>query len=117
MKVLFRSIIIIGVTLFVAWLTYMIATSDFSSDRETGIWMKEGAVVKIEYDVPFGGTFSDWRDDIYFADGTMISSQERALSSIELNRNGTFYFDKNYFEYDGREYKFDNFKYVIYDDV
>jgi len=85
-------------------------------NRETGIRIKEGKVVKIEYNVPFGGTFSDWRDDILFDDGTWLFSQERDLSSIELNRTGRFYFDKNYFEYDGRDYKFDNFIRVVYSD-
>lgn len=83
-------------------------------ERETGRWVKEGKVIKINYDVIFGGTFTDWRDDIFFDDGTVLSSQARSLSGIELNRSGLFYFDKNYFEYEGAYYKFDNFIRVEY---
>ena len=86
--------------------------SGCTESNETGTWVKTGKVIKIEYDDVFGGTFTDWRDVIYFADGTVLWSQKRDLSSIILNRTGRFYFDKNYFKYEGVQYKFDNFKYV-----
>jgi hypothetical protein len=84
--------------------------------RDHSIWCKHGTVVKINEGVIFGGTFTDWRDDIYFSDGTVLWSQEKSLFGIELNRSGRFFFEKNYFTYDGCEYKFDNFVRVEYDD-
>jgi len=84
-------------------------------NRETGVRVKDGIVTEIVYDDIFGGTFTDWRDIIYFDDGDVFFSQGRDLSSIELNRTGRFYFDKNYFEYDDCWYKFDNFVRVEYE--
>ena len=83
--------------------------------RDRDIWCKQGTVVKIDENVIFGGTFTDWRDDIYFSDGTVLSSQRCNLFGIELNRSGRFYFEKNYFTYNGCEYRFDNFVRVEYD--
>ena len=84
------------------------------SGRETGTWVKIGRVVKINDDVVFGHTFTDWRDDIYFDDGTILESQGADVSSIQLNKLGRFFFEKNYFTYDGSRYKFDNFMRVEY---
>lgn len=84
--------------------------------NETGEFVKYGSVRKIDFHDVFGGTFTDYQDIIYFNDGTILYSQDRSLEQIVLNRNGTFYFDKNYFEYDDVSYKFDNFRKVIYDD-
>lgn len=85
--------------------------------NERGTWKKHGTVIKINEDVIFGGTFTDWRDDIYFDDGTILWSQENSLFGIQLNRSGWFYFEKNYFTYEDFQYKFDNFLRVEYDDV
>ena len=103
-----KLIVIMGLIITILLLT------GCTNNRETGIRMIEGKVVKIDYDDIFGGTFTDWRDIIYFDDGTIVWSQERDLSTIELNRTGRFYFDKNYFEYDDSWYKFDNFVRVKY---
>lgn len=84
--------------------------------RDNSIWCKHGTVIKINEHIIFGGTFTDWRDDIYFNDGTVLSNQEGSLYSIQLNRTGWFYFEKNYFTYEGVQYKFDNFVRVVYDD-
>jgi len=76
------------------------------AERDTGILEKKGEVVKIEYDVIFGGTFTDYRDDLYFNDGTMLMVQGGDLSQIELNRTGLYRFRKNYFDYEGSRYEF-----------
>jgi len=104
-----KEIIVIGL-----FITVLFLTGCNSNEHETGTRTIEGTVVRIEYDNAFGGTFTDWRDIIYFDDGTIVWSQDRDLSTIELNRTGRFYFDKNYFEYDDYWYKFDNFKRVEY---
>ena len=57
-----------------------------SANRDTGILEKTGKVVKINYDVIFGGTFIDWRDDVYFDDGTMMMVKGGDLSIIEFNK-------------------------------
>lgn len=85
------------------------------AQRETGTWMKEGKVIKIEYNQPFGGTFSDYYDYIIFEDGTHICSQRHSLSSIVLNKTGRFFFEKNDFTYNGVRYEFDNFIRVEYE--
>ena len=107
---------VVSFIMFVIILFLTMLSGCTTPNRETGTWIKEGIVTKIEYDVIFGGTFTDWRDDIYFDDGTILSSQARDLSSIRLNEAGRYYFDKNYFEYDGYYYKFDNFIRVEYYD-
>ncbi len=84
--------------------------------RESGTRIKIGKVVHIDYNNVFGGTFTDYMDVIYFDDGDILQSQNRNLSNIELNRSGIFYFDKNYFEYEGVWYTFDNFNKVEYFD-
>ena len=81
--------------------------------------VKEGKVMKIEYDNAFGGTFTDWYDALYFEDGSIVWVQEREqdLSSIRLNTTGKFYFEKNYFTYNkGVEYKLHKFEGAIYYD-
>jgi len=110
-------LIILMVVLVVLSVIVVVVFSGGLPKRETGERIKEGIVVRIDYDVIFGGSFTDWRDDIFFKDGTILSSQGRDLSSIRLNESGKFYFDKNYFEYNECWYEFDNFRYVIYPDV
>lgn len=83
--------------------------------NETGILIKEGIVIDLEYDIIFGGTFTDWRDEITFEDGTCLwVKYDSDLSSIELNKFGRYYFEKNYFEYDGCMYEFHKFIRVEY---
>ena len=106
-----KLIVIIGLTI-----TVLILTGCITPKRETGTLIKEGKVTAIQHDVIFGGTFTDWRDDIYFDDGTVLSSQGKDLSLIVINQTGRFYFEKNYFEYDDAWYKFDNFIRVEYFD-
>lgn len=76
------------------------------AERDTGILEKKGEVIRIEYDDYFGGTFTDVRDNIYFADGTCLWIQGGDLSIIELNRTGIYRFRKNYFEYEGVDWEF-----------
>jgi len=110
-------ILLFVVVLIITGIIMFTVVKDGLPKRVSGTRTIEGvAVVKINSDVVFGGTFTDWRDDIYFSDGTMVSSQGRDLSSIQLNRTGKFYFDMNYFEYDDCWYEFDNFIRVEYYD-
>jgi len=74
--------------------------------RDNGIFEKMGAVKKIKYNVIFGGTFTDWRDELYFEDGDCLWIQGGDLSQIELNKTGVYRFRKNYFDYEGYRYKF-----------
>lgn len=100
-------IVILGLTITVLLLSGC-------AERDTGILEKRGQVIKIEYDVVFGGTFTDWRDDIYFDDGTILWVQGGDLSIIEYNKTGIYRFRKNYFEYDGTDYEFHKFIGVDY---
>ena len=84
------------------------------AERDIGILEKRGEVIRIDYDVIFGGTFTDYRDDVFFADGTMLMVQGGDLSVIEFNRTGIYRFKKYYFEYDGVDYKFHKFIGVEY---
>jgi hypothetical protein len=105
-------IVIIGLTITVLFFCGCVETN------ERGSYIKTGAVTHIRYDVVFGGTFTDYRDELYFNDGTMLMVKyDSDLSSIQLNRTGVFYFEKNYFNYDGREYRFHKLNKVIYDDI
>ena len=108
-----KIIVIIGLTITVLFLC---GCTD-SVNRETGTWIKIGKVTKIDYNRAFGGTFTDWRDDIFFEDGTILFSQDKDLSSIRLNETGRFVFEKNYFTYDSHRYRFDNFVSVSYDEI
>lgn len=103
-----NKILVIGVVILLTGLLSGCA------ERDIGILEKRGTVTKIEYDVIFGGTFTDWRDDIYFDDGTMLMVQGGDLSIIEFNRTGIYRFRKNYFEYDGVDWEFHKFIGVEY---
>ena len=105
-----KLIVILGLTFTVLLLAGCIHTN------ETGILVKEGKVTKVRYDVIFGGTFTDWRDEMYFDDGTMLMIQNSDLSNIRLNTTGRFVFEKNYFDYDGHRYKFHKLLSVTYYD-
>ena len=84
-------------------------------DRETGELIKEGRVTKIDYDVIFGACFTDWRNEIYFDDGTVLwTDSDDDLSCIKYNMSGVFHFEKNYFKYEQAWYKFNDFQYVEY---
>ena len=85
------------------------------AERETGELVKTGKVVKIEYDVIFGACFTDWRNEIYFDDGTVLwTDSEDDLGCIKYNLTGAFHFEKNYFKYEDAWYKFNDFQYVEY---
>lgn len=106
-----KLIVIIGLVIMIMFLC-----GCNHSQRETGELTKYGKVMKIKEDVIFGGTFTDWRDELYFNDGTILWIENSCdLSSIELNRSGTFFFEKNYFTYDGVDYEFHEFRYVRWD--
>ena len=97
-----KKIIAIGLIISILLLSGCVE----SGNRDRGILEKKGSVYKIEYDVIFGGTFTDYRDDLYFDDGTMFMVQGGDLSIIEFNRTGIYRFRKNYFDYEGVNYKF-----------
>jgi len=80
--------------------------------------IKEGKVIKVDYDNSFGGTFTDWYDALYFDDGSIVWVQEREqdLSSIRINITGKFYFEKNYFTYNNVKYKLHKYEGAIYYD-
>lgn len=94
-----KLIVIVGLIILISILSGC-------AERDSGILEKKGIVYKIEYDVIFGGTFTDYRDDVYFDDGTMLMVQGGDLSIIEFNRTGIYRFRKNYFNYEGTDYKF-----------
>jgi len=80
-------------------------------------YYKEGIVVDIDEDVIFGGTFTDWRHDIKFADGTKLwLEHETDLSKIRLNEYGRYHFKTNFFTYDDCKYEFYNLIDVRYND-
>lgn len=107
-----NKVIVIGLSILLIGIL-----SGCADERDSGILEKRGNVIKIEYDVIFGGTFTDYRDELYFDDGTMLMIQGGDLSTIELNRTGIYRFRKNYFEYDGTDYKFHKFIGVEYLDM
>jgi len=108
-----KKVFIIGLAISVLFLSGCID----SANRDTGILEKKGTVIRIEYDVIFGGTFTDYRDDLYFDDGTMLMVQGGDLSQIELNRTGLYRFRKNHFDYEGARYKFHKLIGVEYLDI
>jgi hypothetical protein len=84
-------------------------------EREEGELIKEGRVTKIEYDIVFGACFTDWRNEIYFDDGTVLwTNTEDDLDCIKYNLTGIFHFEKDYFKYEDAWYKFHDFQYVEY---
>lgn len=105
-----KKVMIIGLFITILLLSGCIE----SGNRDRGILEKKGSVYNIEYDVIFGGTFTDYRDELYFNDGTMLMIQGGDLSTIECNKTGIYRFRKNYFDYEGSRYKFHKFIGVEY---
>ncbi len=85
------------------------------NERETGELVITGKVTHIEYDVIFGACFTDFRNEIYFDDGTVLwTDSNDDLGCIVYNLTGIFHFEKNYFKYEDAWYKFNDFLYVEY---
>jgi len=80
--------------------------SGCTSDKYVNSYYKDGIVTEVEYDIIFGGTFTDWRDELHFGDGTRLWIKDSDLSIVRLNESGMYHFKTNFFTYDGREYKF-----------
>ena len=82
-------------------------------------YYKDGVVVEIEHDIIFGGTFTDWRNDMHFEDGTKLwIEHDSDLSSVRLNKSGMYHFKTNFFTYDGCKYEFyDLIDVRYYDDL
>lgn len=102
------------------WLLLIIPLLLFSgciSGNDVHDYYKEGIVIEIEYDVIFGGTFTDWRNEIIFRDGTRLwIDKDSDLSSVRLNESGRYHFKTNFFDYDGIKYEFYNLVDVRYND-
>ena len=96
-------------------LTLMTMGFVFYNSSEPDLLVKYGSVRRIEYDVVFGGSFTDWRDELYFKDGTVLWCQDSDLTGIVRNVNATFYFEKDYFTYDNYDYKFHRLVNIVYD--
>jgi len=80
-------------------------------------YYKEGMIIEIDRDVIFGGTFTDWRHDVYFDDGMKLwLDHDTDLSMIQLNKTGMYHFETNFFDYDGTRYEFYNLIDVRYYD-
>lgn len=100
-----KLIVIIGLIITVLFLSGCLNNDD------TVKYTKIGKVKYIEYDVAFGGTFTDWRNEIVFYDGTcLFTKYDDDLRWIEYNRTGKFYFDKTSREYDGWTYTWYDFQ-------
>ena len=82
-------------------------------------YYKEGVVIEIEYDIIFGGTFTDWRNEITFEDGINLwIDKDSDLSDVRLNESGMYHFKTNFFDYDGSRYEFyDLIDVRYYDDL
>ena len=104
-----KIIILIGLIISVLLL------SGCMSDKYVNSYYKEGIVIEIEYNIIFGGTFTDWRDELHFEDGTTLWIKDSDLSVVRLNESGMYHFKTNSFDYDGREYKFYKLVDVRYD--
>ena len=70
-------------------------------------YYKKGTIIEIDRDVVFGGTFTDWRHDLHFNDGTVLwLDHDSDLSLIRSNVSGMYHFKTNFFTYDGSRYEF-----------
>lgn len=89
------------------------------SGNDVHDYYKEGVVTNIEYDIVFGGTFTDWRNELIFDDGTKLwIDRDSDLSMVRLNELGMYHFKTNFFDYDGCKYEFYNLIDVrYYDDL
>ena len=107
-------ILMVAITVAIAsTVYYYVATIDEIHTK--GILIKEGRVVHIEYDVIFGGCFTDWRHEIYFDDGSILwTDSDDNLTCIQYNLTGIYKFEKNYFYYEECFYKFHDFIEVEY---
>jgi len=107
-----------GVAILMVIAIILLLVISFACDypeRETGELIKVGKVVDIKYDVIFGACFTDWRNEIYFDDGTVLwTDSQDDLGCIVYNLTGEFHFEKNYFVYEDAWYKFNDFLYVEY---
>ena len=110
----------IGSIIVVALVVFLLVINsgnilNFTVGREKGELVKMGTVTKIEYDVIFGGTFTDWRHDMFFEDGTILWVETRNdLSRVKIGISARYVFEKNYFTYDGIKYEFHDLKAVQY---
>jgi len=107
-----------GKIILIVLIFSILLLSGCMSDRYVNSYYKDGIVTEVEYDIIFGGTFTDWRDELHFEDGTTLWIQDSDLSKVRLNESGIYHFKTNFFDYDGREYKF--YKLVgirYYDDI
>ena len=89
------------------------------SGNDVHDYNKDGSVTEIEYDIVFGGTFTDWRNELHFDDDTWLwIDKDSDLSIVRLNVSGAYHFKTNFFTYDGRRYEFYNLVDVrYYDDL
>lgn len=70
-------------------------------------YYKDGVVIGIDEDVMFGASFTDWRHDVCFDDGTVLwLERESDISKIRLDEFGEYHFVTNFFEYEGTNYEF-----------
>jgi len=103
------------ITIFI--LFALISTQVVFPERESGKLIVDGAVTEIEHDIIFGGTFTDWRNELHFEDGTELwIDRDCDLSGVKIGIPGRYTFEKNYFKYDGAWYNFHILKGVQYFD-
>jgi len=95
----------------------LISTQVVFPERESGTLIVDGAVIEIERDIIFGGTFTDWRNELHFEEGTKLwMDRDCDLSGVKIGIPGRYTFEKNYFMYDGAWYHFHELKGVQYFD-
>jgi len=105
------------VALVIAIILMMIFSQIEFPEREGGTLIIDGAVTEIEHDIIFGGTFTDWRNELHFDDGTKLwIDRECDLSGVKIGILGRYTFEKNYFKYDSAWYNFHILKGVQYFD-
>lgn len=107
------SFILFVIVLFFAMFSGCISGNDVHD------YYKDGVVTEIEYDIIFGGTFTDWRNELHFDDGAKLwIDKDSDLSQVRLNESGMYHFKTNFFEYNGCKYEFYNLIDVrYYDDL
>ena len=112
------TFVVIG---FVCLLIFIVFALVFNQiifpEREGDTLIVDGAVTEIEHDIVFGGTFTDWRNELHFDDGTELwIDHDCDLSGVKIGIPGRYTFEKNYFKYDGAWYRFHILKGVQYFD-
>ena len=101
--------------IFISGLAIAILVSTFVHGNDVHDYYKTGIVTEIENDISFGFSFTDWRNDLIFADGTRLWIEHDCdLSKVRFNETGIYHFKTNFFEYDGSKYEFYNLIDVFY---